>query len=101
MKRQMPLEYGVWRGRTVWRHPQYMDFMAVMSGFLLQWPTILTLTIFPVLLVMYVRLAISEERDSQPAFGAAWTLYATQTPRFVPQWRKDHDDTRVAHDQGR
>ena len=43
-----------------------------MFGFLLQWPTLLTLAMFPVLVVMYVRLAISEERDSEKAFGEAW-----------------------------
>src|SRR6266496_2859390 len=38
------------------RHPQYVGFILVMFGFLLQWPTILTLAMFPVLTVMYVRL---------------------------------------------
>src|SRR5690242_7414604 len=28
------------------RHPQYVGFIAVMLGFLLQWPTILTLAMF-------------------------------------------------------
>ena len=37
-------------------------FIAVMFGFLLQWPTLLTLVMFPVLVVMYVRLARIEER---------------------------------------
>ena len=38
------------------RHPQYVGFVLVMFGFLLQWPTLLTLLMFPVLVVMYVRL---------------------------------------------
>lgn len=60
-----------------------------MFSFLLQWPTLLTLMMFAVLVLMYVRLAISEERDSEKAFGDAWRAYATVTPRFVPRWSRD------------
>ena len=60
-----------------------------MFGFLLQWPTLLTLVMFPVLVLMYVRLAISEERDSEKAFGDAWRAYAAVTPRFIPNLAKD------------
>lgn len=71
------------------RHPQYIGFVALMLGFLLQWPTLLTLAMFPVLVVMYVRLAIAEERDSEAAFGDAWRIYAAVTPRFIPRLAKD------------
>ncbi len=73
------------------RHPQYTGFVAIMFGFLLQWPTLLTLAMFPVLVVMYVRLAISEERDSEKAFGEEWRAYAAATPRFIPHWRRNND----------
>ena len=66
------------------RHPQYIGFVAIMFGFLLQWPTLMTLAMFPVLVTMYVRLAISEERDSEKIFGDAWREYAAATPRFIP-----------------
>jgi len=69
----------------VLRHPQYIGFVAIMLGFLLQWPTLVTLAMFPVLVLMYIRLAISEERDSEKAFGEAWQAYAAVTPRFVPR----------------
>jgi protein-S-isoprenylcysteine O-methyltransferase Ste14 len=71
------------------RHPQYIGFVAIMFGFLLQWPTLLTLAMFPVLVLMYVRLAITEERDSEAAFGQAWRQYAAVTPRFIPRLSKD------------
>lgn len=80
------------------RHPQYVGFVAIMFGFLLQWPTLLTLAMFPVLLAMYVRLAIAEERDSEQAFGDAWRAYAARTPRFVPHIT-GHDDAQPV--QGR
>ena len=46
------------------RHPQYVGFIVIMVGFLLQWPTLVTLGMFPVLVLMYVHLAHREERDS-------------------------------------
>jgi protein-S-isoprenylcysteine O-methyltransferase Ste14 len=56
-----------------------------MFGFLLQWPTLVTLVMFGILVVMYVRLALSEERESDMQFGQAWRDYAARTPRFVPR----------------
>jgi protein-S-isoprenylcysteine O-methyltransferase Ste14 len=57
-----------------------------MFGFLLQWPTILTLAMFPILCFMYVRLAINEEKDAQRVFGAGWESYAARTPRWIPRF---------------
>jgi methanethiol S-methyltransferase len=67
------------------RHPQYVGFMLVMFGFLLQWPTLLTLAMFPVLVWMYVRLARHEEREALAAFGEAYAQYTSQVPAFVPR----------------
>lgn len=69
------------------RHPQYVAFVLIMFGFLLQWPTLLTLVMFPVLVLMYVRLARSEERDAKLEFGEIWDAYAKQTPAFIPRLR--------------
>jgi protein-S-isoprenylcysteine O-methyltransferase Ste14 len=66
------------------RHPQYLGFILVMAGFLLQWPTFATLTIFPILVVVYRRLAIREEREVAAEFGSAYSAYAARTPRFLP-----------------
>ena len=67
------------------RHPQYLGFILVMSGFLLQWPTLLTLVMFPVLVWMYVRLARSEERDVEAEFGETYRAYARRVPAFLPR----------------
>jgi protein-S-isoprenylcysteine O-methyltransferase Ste14 len=67
------------------RHPQYAGFIMVMFGFLLQWPTILTLAMFPVLTVMYVKLARSEERDAIAEFGDAYARYAVEVAGFIPK----------------
>jgi protein-S-isoprenylcysteine O-methyltransferase Ste14 len=67
------------------RHPQYVGFVLVMFGFLLQWPTILTLAMFPVLVWMYARLARLEERETIAAFGNAYADYAARVPAFFPR----------------
>jgi protein-S-isoprenylcysteine O-methyltransferase Ste14 len=67
------------------RHPQYVGFILVMFGFLLQWPTILTLAMFPVLVAMYVHLAHQEEREARAEFGEAYDRYAVVTPAWFPQ----------------
>ena len=67
------------------RHPQYVGFILIMLGFLIQWPTILTLLMFPVLVFMYVKLGISEEHDAELEFGQMWRDYAARTPRFFPR----------------
>ena len=67
------------------QHPQYVAFVLIMFGFLLQWPTILTLAMFPVLVVMYGYLAMREEADMLAKFGKEHESYAARTPRFIPR----------------
>jgi protein-S-isoprenylcysteine O-methyltransferase Ste14 len=69
------------------RHPQYAGFLLIMVGFLFQWPTLATLAMFPVLVLVYRRLAIGEEREVNHHFGTEWEAYAAQTPRFLPHLR--------------
>lgn len=67
------------------RHPQYTGFLVVMVGFLVQWPTFATLLMFPVLVLMYVRLARREEQSLKEQFGAAYQRYVDSTPAFIPK----------------
>ena len=70
------------------RHPQYAGFVLILTGFLLQWPTLLTLAMYPVLVVMYVRLARREEREIEARFGDAYRAWAAATPAFIPRARR-------------
>lgn len=67
------------------RHPQYVGFVAVMVGFLLQWPTLLTLIMFPILVFMYTRLAHREEKEMKEEFGSEYEKYGEIVPRFIPR----------------
>lgn len=66
------------------RHPQYLGFILILTGFLVQWPTLLTLAMYPFLVWMYVRLARAEERDSARRFGEDYRSYAARVPAFLP-----------------
>lgn len=72
------------------RHPQYVGFVLILIGFLFQWPTILTLAMFPVLLFMYWRLALNEERVVEAELGDVYREYARQVPRFIPRLSKSN-----------
>lgn len=67
------------------RHPQYIAFIIIMFGFLLQWPTIPTLVMFPILLVVYVRLAKREESIALEEFGDTYRQYMEITPAWIPR----------------
>jgi protein-S-isoprenylcysteine O-methyltransferase Ste14 len=67
------------------RHPQYLGFLLIMAGFLLQWPTLLTVIMFPILTWMYLRLARQEEQEMCADLGAEYARYAERTPAFFPR----------------
>ena len=66
------------------RHPQYTGLFLVIVGFLIQWPTILTVIMAPILIYTYVRLARSEERTMTEKFSEVYTQYVSQTRMFFP-----------------
>lgn len=70
------------------RHPQYVAFVLVMLGFLFQWPTLVTLIMFPILVLTYVRLSMREEKDVEKEWGDVYRKYANETPRFFPKFSK-------------
>lgn len=63
-----------------------INSLVIMSGFLFQWPTLVTLAMYPILVLMYVHLAWREERDARTEFGDAYTRYEANTPAFVPRF---------------
>lgn len=83
------------------RHPQYLGFLGIMVGFLLQWPTIPTLVMFPVLVYVYWRLARTEEREVAARYPVEWPAYAAHVRRLRPRRpsatpRMDPDAPRIS-----
>ncbi|MDP3956517.1 MAG: isoprenylcysteine carboxylmethyltransferase family protein [bacterium] len=70
------------------RHPQYVGFIIIMFGFLLQWPTVLTVIMFPILVWMYTKLAYREEKAMEEEFGSAYLRYKEEVPAFLPKLSK-------------
>lgn len=77
------------------RHPQYVAFVLIMFGFLLQWPTIVTVVMFPILVAVYARLARREEQDMVADFGQAYTQYRERTPAFIPAFGRKSTRPRI------
>jgi len=67
------------------RHPQYVGFVLIMTGFVLQWPTLVTLSMFPILVFMYARLAKREQVEMLAQFGEEYRSYMAQVPAFIPK----------------
>lgn len=67
------------------RHPQYSGLFIIMSGMLIQWPTIITALMFPVLIFVYYRLSKREEDEMLKLFGDEYRRYMGKTPMFVPR----------------
>jgi protein-S-isoprenylcysteine O-methyltransferase Ste14 len=63
-----------------------------MIGFFLQWPTLVTALMLPILLIMYGRLARHEEREMQAKFGDVYESYALRVPGFIPRLRRAAPD---------
>lgn len=73
------------------RHPQYTGIMLAIFGQVVHWPTIPTLVLFPVIVLLYVWLAKREERRLVAQFGDEYVRYRERTPMFFPrlgQWKR-------------
>ena len=66
------------------RHPQYLGLTLIVVGFNIQWPTLPTLLMGPILIVMYIWLARREDEELAMHFGEDYLRYAARTPAFVP-----------------
>ncbi len=75
------VDYGLYK---YIRHPQYTGFFLMIIGFLIQWPTIITLIMAPILFTLYVRLAKKEEGDVIQTFGKEYLEYKERVPAFFP-----------------
>jgi len=67
------------------RHPQYTGIYIITLGFMIQWPTLITLILWPFVIGMYYRLAKREEQDALNKFGQKYREYMERTPMFFPR----------------
>lgn len=67
------------------RHPQYSGLVLITIGMLIQWPTMLTLLMWPLLMWAYYRLALREEAEMRARVGSAYEEYRQRVPAFMPR----------------
>lgn len=66
------------------RHPQYLGFLLITGGWLIHWPTIPTMIMWPILLFLYYNLAKKEEKEMERRFGEKYKQYRQSVPMFIP-----------------
>ena len=67
------------------RHPQYSGIFVITLAFMIQWPTLITLILWPFVIAMYVRLAKQEEQDVLKQFPEEYREYMKRVPMFIPR----------------
>lgn len=74
------------------RHPQYTGlFIGLFGEGVVHWPTIFSVGLFPVIVLVYWLLARREEKRVLQEFGDEYRVYQQRVPMFFPradQWRK-------------
>ena len=84
------------------RHPQYTGlFIALFGEGIIHWPTIFSVGLFPIVILVFTWLARKEERDMIDTFGEDYRTYRKQVPMFVPrlsQWRELVTESRQLSD---
>jgi protein-S-isoprenylcysteine O-methyltransferase Ste14 len=67
------------------RHPQYLGFLLLTLGINFLWTTFSTLILWPILALLYYRLAKEEERSMEDKFGEEYREYKRAVPMFIPR----------------
>ena len=67
------------------RHPQYTGFLLITLGMIFEWATLPLLIMWPILVVLYYRLANKEEADMEKEFGQQYLEYRSKTGMFLPR----------------
>lgn len=69
------------------RHPQYLGlFIGLFGEGVVHWPTVFSVGLLPVIVVIYYFLGRREERAMLARFGAEYRAYAERVPMFIPRW---------------
>ena len=68
------------------RHPQYMGLFLILFGEgIVHWPTLFSVSLFPIIILAYSLLARHEERQVIEQFGEEYRAYQQCLPRFIPR----------------
>ena len=79
------------------RHPQYTGIFLITAGFMIQWPTVTTLILWPFVITMYVKLARREEREVLAQYPVEYRQYMERVPMFFPRLLRRRCDVARMH----
>lgn len=73
------------------RHPQYTGlFITLVGEGVVHWPTLFSVALFPIIVFIYYRLSLREEKKVIAEFGGEYLAYKARVPMFIPrieQWK--------------
>ena len=69
------------------RHPQYAGILLGTMGMLIHRPTLITLLMWPILIIAYYYLAKKEEKEMELKFGEIYQEYKSRVPMFLPKFK--------------
>jgi len=73
------------------RHPQYTGLCIALFGEgVVHWPTLFSVALFPIIVFIYYRLSLREEKKVIAEFGGEYLAYKAHVPMFIPrieQWK--------------
>ena len=67
------------------RHPQYTGLFLITIGFIIQWPSLTTIIMWPILMLAYYKLAMREDLEVEEQFGEEFAAYKNRVPAFIPK----------------
>ncbi len=66
------------------RHPQYLGFLTLTLGMIVQWATLPTLLMWLLLVILYFRLAKQEEKEIEAKFREKYRKYKSKVSMLLP-----------------
>lgn len=70
------------------RHPQYVGFLLITLGLNVWWLTFITLALWPVVIIVYYKLAKTEDKEAEEEFGEEYLEYKRRVPGWIPRIRR-------------
>jgi len=90
-----------WGIYSLLRHPQYLGLILIVVAFNIQWPTLPTLILGPVLIVAYIRQARREDKALEATFGLEFIDYLSRLPAFFLFSRPSNRGAAIRPSEGR
>jgi protein-S-isoprenylcysteine O-methyltransferase Ste14 len=69
------------------RHPQYLGFILLATGWIFAWPTVIVLILYPFLVGIFLYQAVSEDKLLENKYKSKFVNYKKRTGFILPKLR--------------